>query len=78
MLRVLAAASLAVCSGFNLMQLSPTNIHARAASPVAIVAGDAILSGSCKWFNSEKGFGFIKVDGEEQDLFVHQSTHNIL
>ena len=25
-------------------------------------------------FNDQKGFGFIDVDGEEMDLFVHQSV----
>jgi cold shock CspA family protein len=39
------------------------------------VAGDdgEKMTGTCKWFDSVKGFGFIEVDGAEQDYFVHQS-----
>jgi len=32
-----------------------------------------IKNGIVKWFNAEKGFGFISVEGED-DVFVHFSA----
>ena len=32
-----------------------------------------MVTGTVKWFNAEKGFGFIEVEGQD-DVFVHFSA----
>ena len=33
-----------------------------------------MAEGRVKWFNEKKGFGFIAVDDQEMDVFIHHSA----
>jgi CspA family cold shock protein len=47
--------------------------HLREAAPDR---GETMATGTVKWFNNDKGFGFITPDEGGKDLFVHHSSIN--
>lgn len=46
----------------------------RAGEPVAETGGQLESEGTVKWYNPDKGFGFIAPDNGEKDVFIHATA----
>jgi CspA family cold shock protein len=66
-------AAVSAASGFNPRQALEFAPPWAMGSP-SILESDQMARGTVKWFNSQKGFGFIQPQGGGKDVFVHISA----
>lgn len=71
---IVIAIGASVSSAFT---ISPTVSQSRHVLFMSTEEAQSRRTGVVKWFNTEKGYGFIVPDDGEKDVFVHQTSINV-
>jgi CspA family cold shock protein len=61
-------------AGDDIQALSPTKNEMQTGEGASVPSGLPVATGTVKWVNDSKGFGFISQDSGEGDIYVHFSS----
>lgn len=71
---IIAALGLSTASAFTVSTSTTGSASRNVVVSMSESSSEGKRTGIVKWFNTEKGFGFIVPDDGESDVFVHQTS----